>query len=136
MSFDYVESAQDALALLQDFDALPCTVLDMAGPPAVDDYDPATGTGGPAAPTSVTALGVILDYTAKEYGNQPDALIRYGDRQVLMAAIDVNGAAMTVDQVPMEAQILAPDGVTYTIKNIKPLNPTGVVVLFDINVRR
>jgi hypothetical protein len=137
MSFDYAQSAQEALAILQDFDAKPCVVTVTAPAPDTDDYDPANGTGATPVPLTVTALGVILDYPvlATSYDNQADALIKAGDRKVILAAINTSGGAIAADQVPEEAQILAPNGITYTVAASRPLAPTGEVVLFILNVR-
>jgi len=138
MSFDYVQSAQDALDLLRDFDAQPCTVTVAAPAPEEDDYDPATGTGAVLPPAVVVVLGVVLDFPikAKSTGTQTDSLIRAGDRYVLLAAIDVNGAQVLPEQLPIEAEVLAPDGLTYVIRDVNPLNPTGYPVMYELNVRR
>lgn len=128
MAFNYGETAQDVRETLSDVGALAGLV-----------WTPAPTSDAPDAPlppaVSVTAWGIILDYPAKAIGTQPDSLIRAGDRQVLLSAIDEQtGAAMPL--IPPEASILAPDGVTYVVKNAKVLNPAGVVVMFDLTVRR
>lgn len=130
-AFDYVETAQEAAAILADFGAL-ATVTGASAP--VDD-GPDTGQPAPM-PTSVTAWAAIFDYTDRLYGNQPDALIRAGDRQMLMAGIDVDGVAIPLEALPVDAQVIGPDGDTYIIKDPKPINPAGVVALYDVRVRR
>ena len=132
--FDYGATAQDALEALAEFGAL--TTVTYAAPPPADDYDPETSSGAAPSASSVTAFGAIFDYSGREYGDQPDSLIRAGDRQLLLAAIDVNGAPIAVEQAPIEAAVVGPDGAPYIIKNVRALGPAGVVVLFDITVRR
>lgn len=134
-NFDYIETAQDALDVLADVGAL--TTVTSTPAPAVDDYDPSTG-GAAAAPDPVvvTAFGAIFDYTKLDLGNQPDARIRAGDRQLLLAALDVNGAPVPEAALPIDAAVVGPDGAPYIIKGVKPLAPAGVAVLFDINARR
>lgn len=127
MSYDYLESAQEALEALQEYGA-PCT---LTWTPAPDSDAPNAATPDPLV---VSAYGVVLDYAAKMIGTQPDSLIQAGDRQVLLGVFDIDGAA--VPKPPAEAQIIAPDGLLYTVKGCKPLAPAGVAVLYDLNVRR
>lgn len=130
-AFDYVETAQEAAAILADFGAL----ATVTRTPAPLDDGPDTGQPTPL-PVSATAWAVIFDYNEKSYGNQPDALIRAGDRQLLMAAIDVDGIPITPDMLPVEAAVIGPDGDAYVIKDSKPINPAGVAALYDVRVRR
>jgi len=130
-AFDYVETAQEAAAILADFGAL----ATVTRTPAPLDDGPDTGQPAPL-PVSVTAWAAIFDYTEKSYGNQPDALVRAGDRQLLLAGIDVDGVTITPDMLPVDAPLIGPDGDRYVIKNPKPINPAGVPVLYDIQVRR
>lgn len=130
-AFDYVGTAQEAADILAEFGAL-ATVTRTPAP--VDD---GPDTGQPSqVPASVTAWAAVFDYTEKTYGNQDDALVRAGDRQIYMAAVDVDGVAIPVEDVPIEASILGPDGAAYIVKNCKPINPAGVPVLYDIQARR
>jgi hypothetical protein len=130
-AFDYVETAQEAAAILSEFGAL----ATVTATPAPLDDGPDTGQP-PPVPVSVTAWATVFDYTDRLYGNQPDALIRAGDRQMLMAAIDVDGVAIPVSALPVDAPLIGPDGDAYIIKDPKPINPAGVVVLYDVRVRR
>lgn len=138
MNFDYAQSAQDALDLLIEFDAQPCMVTVLAPAPEVDDYDPTSGTGAALPPVVLVLLGVVLDFPlkAKSNGVQADSLVRAGDRYVILAAIDVNGLQVLPEQLPIEAELLAPDGLTYVVRDVNPLNPTGYPVLYELTVRR
>lgn len=126
MAFDSFQTAQDALEALQEF------------APSVFTWTPAPTDGGPDAatpdPVTASAYSVLLDYNYKQIGTQPDSLIRAGDKNLLVAAIDVNGLAMP--EPPPESECVAADGVTYIVKNCKPLAPAGVAVLYDVQLRK
>lgn len=128
MAFDYGETAQDVREALEEAGAL--SSLTWTPPPISDAPDAAV-----PAPLTFSGWSVILDYGYKQIGTQPDSLIVAGDRQVLLAVFDeTTGAAMP--QPPAESNIIAPDGIEYTVKLAKPLAPAGVPVMFDLNVRR
>jgi hypothetical protein len=124
---DYTQETRDAAASFKESGGL-----------FVLSWTPAPTSDAPDAPTpeavEVRASGLLLEYSAKSQGTQADSLILAGDKQVLLAALDDIGNPISA--VPPEAQILAPDGVTYTVKMSKPLAPAGVPIMFDLNVRR
>lgn len=125
--FDYAQSAQDALDLLTEFGA----VITVSWTPAPTSDAP---DAPQPAPVTARAFGVVLEYSANKMGTQADALIRQGDRQLLLAVVDENGAAMP--EPALEALVTDAGGVRYRVKNVAPLAPAGVPVLFDVNLRR
>lgn len=131
-AFDYVGTAAEADSLLREFGALAACTRRTEAP-----YDPSQGQGGEEPVSStVTAFAVIFDYSANAYGNQPDALIRAGDRQVYMSALTSEGLPITPADLPIEAALIGPDGDRYVVKNCKPTNPAGPPVLYEIQARR
>lgn len=128
MSQDYADTAREVYAALREDGAL-VTVAWSVTP----DYDPAAGEPVPVAVTATT-YGVILDYPTHKIGTQPDSLIRAGDRQLLMAVLDQDGA--DVPEPPPEAVVTAAYGARYVVRNCAALDPAGVAVMFDITVRR
>lgn len=101
-------------------------------------WTPAPTSDAPDAPiplpVTVSAYGLLLEYSANKQGTQPDSLIQAGDKQVLLAALDINNVPIAA--IPPEATCDAPDGVRYVVKTPKALAPAGVPILFDLNVRR
>jgi hypothetical protein len=87
-------------------------------------YDPTTGM---VEATSTTELGhgALFDYPARISGlSQADGtLILQGDKKLLLGAVGIT--APKIDDT-----ILA-NGITYIIKNIKSLNPAGIVVMYE-----
>lgn len=101
-----------------------------------------TGGGGQpgqnSAPSiqSWQAIALVFDYSGQSQGDgtRLDALIQAGDKQLYAAAIDAAGAPITAPAKPDKC--LAPDGVEYTVETVKPLGPAGVLVLYEIQLRR
>lgn len=97
-------------------------------------YDPANPKALPPPPVTVRAAGVVLPYSSRVIGTQTDSLIRAGDQQLLLAAVDINGEFLA--EPPPEASALLADGTTWTVKNPRTLAPAGIPVMFDITLRR
>lgn len=130
MAFDYLQTAQDAAEAILDVGAL--ITLSWVVPVV---YDPANPAAAANPPISVTAAGVVLPYASNKIGTQPDSLIRAGDQQLLLAALDAAGAPIT-EAPPVDALAYLADGTTWKVKNPVALAPAGSVVLFDITLRR
>jgi hypothetical protein len=126
---DYLQDARDTEAALAEDGAQ--ITLSWSVPVV---YDPATPNAPAAAPVSVTAYGCVFPYSSNRIGTQPDSLIRAGDRQLLLAALDINGA--TLSEPPPDAQVTLADGSLWLVKNPQPLAPAGVPVMYDITIRR
>lgn len=128
MAFDYIESARDAFDALADAGALASLTWETAG-----TYDPEAGTA-PTVATVATTWGAIFEYSSRQVGTQPDSLIRVGDRQLFLAALDLAGG--TVPEPPPGARVVGPDGGAYVVVNPKTMAPAGVPVLYELQVRR
>lgn len=131
--FDYVQTAQDALAILMDFGGAEPGITFTHTPGSA----PAPG-GAPVIlpPVTTLAVGLIFTYSDKMSGDgtRADTLIQSGDRQCYIAAIDINGVQIPAPE--KEDTALAPDGVIYVVQNVKPLAPNGIPVLYEIQLRR
>lgn len=125
--FDYAQSAQDALDLLTEFGAV--VTVSWTPAPTSDAPDAVQ-----PAPVTARAYGAVLEYNRMQIGTQADSLIRAGDRQLLLATLDENGAAMP--EPPSEALVTDGAGIRYRVKVCAPLAPAGVAVLYDITLRR
>jgi hypothetical protein len=125
---DYASTAREAYDALREAGAL--VTLSWTVTP---DYDPAQPEPVPAV-VSVATYGAVLEYNFREVGTQPDSLVRAGDRQLLLAAVTPDGAALP--EPPLDAVATLADGSSLTLKNVRPLAPAGVPVLYDITLRR
>ena len=126
---DYQQDAIDAEATLREEGAI--ITLSWKVP---FKYNPANPGELAPPPVTVRAAGVVLPYSSRVIGTQTDSLIRAGDQQLLLAAIDVDGNPMI--EPPPEASALLADGSTWTVKNPRTLAPAGIPVMFDITLRR
>lgn len=89
----------------------------------VGEYDPVIGEAA-VTKTSQSARGVVFDYGTK---NIDGTLIKQGDRQLYMSPI---GLVAVADNYTVTVT-----GVTYTITMVKVLNPGGVNLLYECNIR-
>ena len=95
---------------------------------AAGAYDPATGTAA-VTTTTQTAYGAMFEYGDK---NIDGTLIKEGDKQLLLSAINSAGTALVA---PALNDTVTINTVVYTVVRIKPLSPAGTTVLFDCNIR-
>jgi hypothetical protein len=119
MSFDYVAMQGVSTSLLtQAGQSVTRTVV------TVGAYNPATGEATTTTSTS-TRKGALLNYskTSEQYvrGN----LVEINDRKLLL---DATAAVALTD-------IYTIQGEQYTVVSIKPTNPAGTDVLFELHVR-
>lgn len=126
---DYSQETIDAAADLLEAGAVISLVWSV-----VTQYDPSNPSAPPAPPVAVQAAGVVLPYSSNKIGTQPDSLIRAGDRQLLLAALDITGAALP--EPPPDAEVTLADGSVWLVKNPQPLAPAGVPIMYDITIRR
>jgi hypothetical protein len=91
-------------------------------------YNPATGTAA-VTTTTQTAYGAMFEYGDK---NIDGTLIKEGDKQLLLSAINSAGTALVA---PALNDTVTINTVVYTVVRIKPLSPAGTTVLFDCNIR-
>jgi hypothetical protein len=95
---------------------------------AAGAYDPATGTAA-VTTTTQTAYGAMFEYGDK---NIDGTLIKEGDKQLLLSALNSTGTALVA---PALNDTVTINTVVYTVVRIKPLSPAGTTVLFDCNIR-
>lgn len=126
-AFDYVTTAREARDSLKEAGA----IVDLIWTPA-----PVSDAPDAATPAEVThrAYGAVLPYNFREVGAQPDSLIKAGDQNLLLAALDLQGRPLP--EPPFDAVVVLVDGSRHRVKAGKPLAPAGVPVLFDITIRR
>ena len=118
MEFDYISTARDAAALLAEFGA-PVTLTRITA----GVYDPATGT---VVNTEVahTANGVKLDYSQFHIDGTN---ILQGDQRVYLDPL-IAAAPQAGDTLTIGTEV-------FTVVASRPLNPAGVVVLHDVQIR-
>lgn len=119
-TFDYVESRDDADELLTEFgQAVSLRRI--------------TASGNPWEPTQATAdyatVAAILDYNARQIDGEN---ILVTDRRALVAAGPLTALGITSITPP---DSLVVGGVAVPIVRAMPLNPAGVTVLYDCQLR-
>lgn len=131
MDFDYIQTREDARQVLIDFGGaepgITFTRITKGG------HVP--GAGGPAAGSTITtvAIGVVLPYgpgaTTRE-----GSLILASDQRAYVAAVDLGGAEILAPAKPDKCT--GPDGTVYTVENVWATAPAGIVVLYELQLRR
>lgn len=124
---DYAATATAAHAALKSAGALVRVDWTVA-----TDYVPGQASTG--TPTSIETYGAFVPYPAHKIGNQPDARIRAGDRNLLLAAVDAAGAQLAEPRI--DAVITAADGGKWRVAACEAIAPAGLVVMYDITARR
>ncbi len=119
MSFDYTKSAATAARLLDKFgQSLTFSLPDT-------EEGGAPGVPGIVVPgRSITGRGVILDYDNREIDG---TVIQSGDAKVMIEATSeppANGMTATIN------------GKTWRVEDWRELAPSGVVVMYTLQVRR
>lgn len=87
-------------------------------------YDPTTGSIALTTQTFVD-FGVVLPYS-NGVSSIDDSLIQTGDRQVFIQ--------MSTEPKPTDKITIA--GAVHNIVNVKPLEPAGVNVLYELQIRK
>lgn len=129
---NYGETAQQVLEALQAAagdDGDPTTTLTRT-------YPAPRGGGATPAPVVTPGVGLVFDYDFKDSGAGMlgATQILAGDKRLLLATLTATGAAIPA---PLKGdKALAPDGLTYTVENVKVVSPSGVAVLYDVQLRR
>ena len=95
---------------------------------AAGAYNVSTGTAS-VTTTTQTAYGAMFEYGDK---NIDGVLIKEGDKQLLLSALNSAGTALVAPQLNDTVTI---NTVVYTVVRIKPLSPAGTTVLFDCTIR-
>jgi hypothetical protein len=124
VAFDYTDIAAVAKELIEDFGrTLTIRKIDTA---PTDSSKPWRGQG--TSHTSITPIGVILDYEAKDIDGE---IIRGRDRLAYIAATSTEVGSndlSTFDEVVDET-------ITYRIIQVERLKPGGTVLLYTMQLR-
>lgn len=95
-----------------------------ATPDPTKPWKPGTNT-----PVNQTVKAVFLDYEQKYIDG---AMIQTGDQKVYMPSSDTSEVAIT----PEEEGLVIRGAETWKIVRIKPLNPNGQSIMFELQVRQ
>lgn len=120
-SFDYIESRADADELIDEFgQTVQMRKVTTSGP----EWEPVEST------EDFATKAAILDYNARQIDGENILLT---DRRALVAAGPL--AALGVTEISPSVDKLVVAGVPVPIVRVMPLNPAGVVVMFDCQLR-
>lgn len=118
MSFDYAAIATIADTIIANF-GVPVTVTTKGTP--VYNVD----TGTVVAPTTTeTANGVVTNYDSKDIDG---SVILRGDKRLLLSPIGI-----TAIKPNATISVLT---VTYTVVAVNEINPAGVSLVYDLQIR-
>lgn len=92
-------------------------------------YSPSSGTATVTTTTTQSGYGAVFEYIDR---NIDGTLIKAGDKQLLLSAVNSAGTALTS---PVLNDTVTIGGTAYTITRIKPLSPAGTTCLFECNLR-
>ena len=94
-------------------------------------YDTETQITGAATVSDSNCFVVLFDFELTESGasRADGTLIQVGDKQILVPA---SGLAIT----PAPGDLVLVGGVTWTIQNVKEVNPAGTPILYELQGRR
>lgn len=125
MSFNYANTAATSLKLLTRFGRTVTLRRQVAGA-----YDPATGSAT-VTTTDYTGKGAIFDFDERRLGTvfAPGSTIQMGDKYLLLAPDGI-----TVAPAPGDFLIFGSD--TWNIVNKKSVEPAGIVVLYELHLRK
>lgn len=128
-TFDYADMAATAQELLVEFGG-PITVRHIV----TGEYDPDLGEA-PTTAVDNDGIGALFDYTAQAAGvaNMAGSVIETGDKQLYLAPELVAGGAMPE---PKPADLVLALSATWRVVTVKTLAPAGVVLLFELQLRR
>ena len=89
-------------------------------------YDPATGTQPPELIQEQPASGILLDY--KGFDLQPGTLIQQGDKKLKVPAKGLEWSPTLQTKAIIQDE-------TWSVVNVKEINPAGVAILYELQVR-
>lgn len=94
------------------------------------EYDPVAGGSTPETTVDQTAQAILQDYALQQAGMSyaEGTVIRQGDKKIMVAAQGLTPPQLTTT-------VLA-DGATWTIVNIKEINPAGTPLVYELQGRR
>ncbi len=122
MSF-YENMANTAYRLIAD-KGTDCTITNSS---SGGGFDPDTGMPiDDVVATTQTGKCVVLNYS-KDLVNMADTLIEQGDKRILLSA-----KGISLDNLNGTLTAL---GHTFTIVNVKEINPAGTAVIYEVQGR-
>ncbi len=94
------------------------------------EYDPVTGGSTPETTVDQPAQAILQDYALQQAGMSyaEGTVIRQGDKKILVAAQGLTPPTLTTTVIA--------DGATWTIVNIKEINPAGTPLVYELQGRR
>ena len=116
MTFNYASTAATALRLLQRFGL--ATTFKRTASAA---YDPSTGTSAETT-TTLDTTAAVFDY---KQGYVDGTLIRQGDRYAILSH----------QNEPKQGDKFTWEGADFDVVNVKPLAPSGVKVIYEVQIR-
>lgn len=133
MSQFYDRMAATALRLIEQFGQT-ITLRDTVP----GEYDPVTGGSTPETTVDQPAQAILQDYALQQSGMSyaEGAVIKQGDKKILVAAMakDANGQPAQLTPPQLTTTVIA-DGATWTIVNIKEINPAGTPLVYELQGR-
>jgi len=125
MSQFYDRMAATALRLIERFGQT-ITLRDTVP----GEYNPVTGEMTPELPVVQPAQAILQDYGLQQAGMSyaDGTVIRQGDKKILVAAQGLTPPQLTTTVIA--------GGATWTIVNIKEINPAGTPLVYEIQGRR
>jgi hypothetical protein len=91
---------------------------------SAQSYNPTTGANTATA-VSTTDIGVIMPY-GDGVSSSPDSLIQQGDQQVFIQ----------LSVVPAPTDRLTVGAVTYNVVSVSAIEPAGINVLYELQIRK
>lgn len=134
MAIDYAETAQSAHDAIVDAGG---------GDPGVTltrttrgGHDAASGAPGAGTTTTTAGVGLVFDYELinSGAGTYDSSLTREGDKRLILSTMTLAGVAIAQPKKGAD-RVLCPDGSTYNVERVKVISPTGVPVLYDVQLR-
>lgn len=125
MSAFYARMAATALRLITQFGQT-ITLRDTVP----GEYDPVTGETTPETPIDQPAQAILQDYALQQAGMSyaEGTVIKQGDKKILVAAQGLTPPTLTTTVIA--------GGSTWTIVNIKEINPAGTPLVYEIQGSR
>jgi len=125
MSQFYDRMAATALRLIEQF-GQEITMRDTVP----GEYDPVTGGSTPDVEVDQPAQAILQDYALQQSGMTyaEGTVIKQGDKKILVAAQGLTPPQLTTTVIA--------GGATWTIVNIKEINPAGTPLVYEIQGRR
>lgn len=125
MSQFYDRMASTALRLIERFGQT-ITLRDTVP----GEYDPVTGSQTPDVEVDQPAQAILQDYSLQQSGMSyaDGTIIKQGDKKILVAALGITPPQLTTAVIA--------DGATWTIVNIKEINPAGTPLVYELQGRR